>query len=128
MPKPEFSMGPAVNVGSKPQCSKLPKTAAAEFNTIKDESLLKVVSTILDQDEPEEESDDDVEELTLSSSLHNRSGTIGEPLGISKPIELPNLLSKSLSELSPKKDVKTTKPLRIVNKQGMRSLKIKNSN
>jgi hypothetical protein len=125
MVKPDVSKAPppppANNLnGGMVQCSKLvPKTAAAELSTIKDESLLKVVSTILDQDEPEDESsDEEFDELQLSSSLHNHSGPIGQPLDAGL-VDLPRLLNKTLSELSPKKEIKLTTPHLIANKQGM---------
>jgi hypothetical protein len=116
MVKPDFSKKPPTRDRSMLQSSKVDVLKASESNTIEDESLLKVVSTILDQDEPEVVISDD--ELELSSSLHNQSGTIGRPLG-AKPIELPSLLKISLSELSPKKENKLTKLHHIANKQGM---------
>jgi hypothetical protein len=119
MEKPDVSKPPPAIVntdGGMVQCSKLVPKAEAEVNTIEDESLLKVVSTILDQDELDDESSDEEfnDELQMSSSLHNHSGTIGQPLD-SKLV-----LNKTLSiELSPKKEIIVTKPHLIANKQGM---------
>lgn len=119
MVKPsEVSKGPPAYMGRMQQCSKPIPKIEAELSTIKDESLLKVVSNILDQDEPEEESDEDVDDLQLSSSMHNHSGTIGQPLD-ARPIVLPCLLTKTLSELSPNKETKLTKPHQFAKKRGM---------
>lgn len=115
MGKPDFSKMPptvdAADIGML-QSLKIDVPKAVESNTIVDESLLKVVSTILD-DEPEVVlSDGDADELELSSSLCNQSGTIGQPLS-AKPIELPSLLKNSLCEMSPRKEIK------LIKKQGI---------
>ena len=117
MVKPDVSKPPPAIIADSGvvQCSKLFPKADAELNTIQDESLLKVVSTILDQDEPDDESsDEEFDELQMSLSLHNHSGTIGQPL------DAKLVLNKTLSiELSPRKEINLTKPHLIANKQGM---------